>query len=333
VNEWIYNPAGSSLLPQWANKVSQNWTLVTLADRGRWMTTAMSVIGSRTLRDIAIPGAHDAGMYTGGPRLSTFARTQSLNIFEQLSEGVRYFDLRPTWQHEGLGDPEYELFIHHTLQGPPLKDLLDDVARFMGGAGRELVILKFSHYENFTADVYEQLVGLVQSKLASWLLTTRPAGRIANTALSSLIGANGTVLVVCDEAYPLNHPVSGFYVYRDWNKSDASRADLTVFDSYADKSDPNLVIADQRQKFSNYSGLCTDGVTPCDLFLLSWTVTPALSGDYWLVEPGAAVINPRLQEAKTFTNGHAPPLKINVIYLDYVGSSSVTRLCLDLNGL
>ena len=57
---------------------------------------------SKTLQDIVIPGAHDAGMSvlsgTGGQQAGTInpcnTLTQKMNIEQQLNAGIRMFDLR-----------------------------------------------------------------------------------------------------------------------------------------------------------------------------------------------------------------------------------------------
>lgn len=65
-----------------------------------WMHSTLNVIGDKTLRDISLPGAHDAGM---GPdfKAGTFGsdtantKTQALTIGGQLDQGARWFDIRP----------------------------------------------------------------------------------------------------------------------------------------------------------------------------------------------------------------------------------------------
>jgi hypothetical protein len=65
-----------------------------------WMHATLDTIGDKTLRQLAIPGAHDAGMgpdYVPGTFFSAEAniRTQELDISGQLLNGVRWFDIRP----------------------------------------------------------------------------------------------------------------------------------------------------------------------------------------------------------------------------------------------
>jgi hypothetical protein len=64
-------------------------------DRASWMGDHLATLKDKTLPALVLPAAHDAGMY-----LQPFpwaGNTQDLNLFSQLAYGVRYFDLRPTY--------------------------------------------------------------------------------------------------------------------------------------------------------------------------------------------------------------------------------------------
>lgn len=74
----------------------------TATDYSTWMTDQIDVIGEHTLREISIPGSHDAGMngkthcWPAGSARDCNTQTQESSIYEQLSNGARYFDIRPT---------------------------------------------------------------------------------------------------------------------------------------------------------------------------------------------------------------------------------------------
>ena len=68
----------------------------------------------------------------------------------------------------------------------------------------------------------------------------------------------------------------GIWVYRDWDAADAERGDLRVYDRYAASTDYLRMKADQFDKFARYDGKCRRrSDLACDLFMLSWTLTPA----------------------------------------------------------
>jgi len=65
-----------------------------------WMSGSLGTIGEMKLRDICIPGSHDAGMSApvNGSTVFGYASsiiTQRVPIAQQLTLGARYFDIRP----------------------------------------------------------------------------------------------------------------------------------------------------------------------------------------------------------------------------------------------
>ena len=226
--------------------------------------------GKRQLARWVLPASHDSAMYESG-NVKSLGRTQSLSIHDQLCYGIRYFDLRP----QKSGDT---ICMHHgPIQGPKLATVLDDVHRFLSDGRREFVILKFSHYDGFDREVYKQMVKEIKASLDPWLYTNLPKGkRLAEVPLSEMLAKHGVALVVCDEGYPLADHNDGIWVYRDWSAGDPEHGDLRVFDRYANVTDYKAMKADQFRKFREYDGKCkARNDLQCDLFLLSWTLTPA----------------------------------------------------------
>jgi len=261
-------------------------------------------------------------MYESGlPEL--LAQTQDLTIYGQLSHGIRYFDLRPQWD-------DGKLFLHHgQVRGPKLADVLDDVRRFAREGHHELVILKFSHYDGFRGDAYKSLVKQIKASLGPWLYTSLPRGRrLADITLSDYIRNSAAVLVLCDESYPLDNRSEGIWVYRDWDSMHPEQGDLRVYDQYSNTTSYPSMRTDQFDKFNRYDGKCkARREIPCDLFLLSWTLTPPTF--VW----GFAV------EANRNLEAALKELKIpnrcgriaNLLYVDYVASSNVTDMAIQQN--
>ncbi|MFL9485295.1 hypothetical protein ACI6Q2_21110 [Chitinophagaceae bacterium LWZ2-11] len=111
-----------------------------------------------TLKDIVIPGAHDAGMSVltaaGGYQSQTINEcntlTQTKNIGLQLNAGIRMFDLR-------VGVYNKSLYSKHCSSdcmedaigggyGEKLKDALDSIKNFLHHYQKEIVIVTFSHF-------------------------------------------------------------------------------------------------------------------------------------------------------------------------------------------
>lgn len=114
--------------------------------------------GDYTLKDIVIPGAHDAGMYVltaaGGQQQGTINEcntlTQVTNISDQLNAGIRMFDLR-------VGIFNREMYIKHCASdcmedaigggyGGRLRDMLFEIKDFIRQNNKEIVLLTFSHF-------------------------------------------------------------------------------------------------------------------------------------------------------------------------------------------
>jgi hypothetical protein len=287
-------------------------------DRADWMRDRLGgPLRDKTLKQIALPASHDAGMYGLGAQ-AILGKTQDLNLHDQLAAGVRYFDLRPRWADNDL------YLCHGPITGPKLDEVLADVRRFLAEGHRELAILKFSHYSGFDdaqgeSRAYRELARRVKAALEPWLVKAIPRGqRLCDIPLKEFLAGGGKVLVVCDGAFPLKAPQEGLWVYRDWDAPDAEAGDLRVFDQYANKVVLDKMKDDQTRKFQAYDGRCQrpgkDGrPVPCDLFLLSWTLTPP-SG-VWLVSKEA---NRTLPSAAEFLKPNGHGLGVNLFYTDYV---------------
>jgi hypothetical protein len=70
-----------------------------ILDRANWMGANLPSFGSKVLRQLSIPGSHDAFTSRIGQcsllGRPCAAKTQDSTLFDQLQSGVRYFDIRP----------------------------------------------------------------------------------------------------------------------------------------------------------------------------------------------------------------------------------------------
>jgi hypothetical protein len=291
-------------------------------NRAQWMQDHLDVLGDRPLKRLVLPAAHDAAMYRGGFPES-IAQTQDMTVYEQLSYGIRYFDLRPMWD---VG----KLFIHHgPVRGPQLADVLGDVRRF-AEKHRELVILKFSHEEGFRDEsAYKSLVKQIKTNLGPWLYRTLPKGkRLAEIALSEFVAQGCAILVVCDGDYPLDYRGGGVWVFRDWDSAHPEQGDLRVYDKYSNTMSYAAMKTDQLGKFERYDGKCKGRPdVPCDLFLLSWTLTPATNVRAFAAEPNRNLETVLKWLKIPNRHGFVP----NLLYTDYVKSANLTDVAVQLN--
>lgn len=250
---------------------------------------------------------------------------------------VRYFDLRVMWTPRRSGG---SFWIHHGgVAGPPLQTVLEDIRKFATEGHQELVILKFSHFSGIDARSYERLVFDVRDALGAWIIRTTPHNkRLADVTLSEYVedGADGpAILVLVDQNFAIDFPVAGFWIYRNWNAKDHGH--LCVFDVYSNVQTFDTMRTGQFEKFERFKGRMKHphDDLPCDLFLLSWTLTPrSASPTPWQLSRRA---NPWL--ARDVRHGFPPPeipnehgKIINLLYVDYVESARVTDVALFQNG-
>src|SRR5205823_5230307 len=120
-------------------------------DRANWIGNHRGKLGDKGLENLVLPASHDAAQYESSIAL----QAQTLNIFGQLSAGVRWFDLRLVLS---LGN----IKIHHAgFAGVDFQDVLDDVRRFML-ITTELVVLKISHFLSFNDAAFETTVEMIR---------------------------------------------------------------------------------------------------------------------------------------------------------------------------
>lgn len=143
-----------------------------------WMTTLWNAgigFNTRPLRQITIPGTHDAGCYVHHTYGDTLSRTQTQDIGGQLAGGIRYFDIRP-YQANYISGRSFWTY-HGPYSGGQidgLNGILAQVANFMAnvlvGTDRELVILNFSHFRGFGNADHQALVNAITAALGPHLV-------------------------------------------------------------------------------------------------------------------------------------------------------------------
>ena len=139
------------------NKLYLSWFIN--YNPARWMEESLyPAKAAYSLKDIALPGAHDAGMSvltaTGGQQSGTINEcntlTQTQNIKAQLNAGIRMFDLR-------IGTYNKALYTKHCSSdcmadaigggyGERLGGILYAIRDFLTTNKKETLILSFSHF-------------------------------------------------------------------------------------------------------------------------------------------------------------------------------------------
>lgn len=272
------------------------------------------------------------------------AQTQDLSLRNQLAYGIRYFDLRPKkvddyWcihhTQDGLEikkrlHQDVSIYIHSvSATGPSLDEVLGDVASFMKDH-KELVILDFSHYKalnmksdrfkEFDAECYKTLVQKIKAHLDPWLYTALPEGkRLADVTVGDYLAEQGRVIVVCSDAYPIDYPAKGIWAMQDCGKGDI-RNSLRVFDNYSNTETAETMKQDQFKKYENFGADDPKQVAPCDLFLLSWTLTKQGDWEKGSVRDLASKANSKFPSAMNeLPVPNSYDRRPNMLSLDFVG--------------
>jgi hypothetical protein len=292
-----------------------------LGDRSNWEGDRLdSTLKGKSLHQIVFPASHDAGMYvdtSGGGGAEALAQDQ--NLYQQLTGGQRYFDLRP----------DYNFYYYHgPVEGGSVQDSLNDVAKYMREGHREVVILKFSHFDFTSATQYTQLYTMISNTLKAWLYTNKTKMRLADIPLSTLLnGTKGVVLPVIDTS-AATVGVDGIYTYRDYEDKDKPQnGQVTVFDQYTDTESYTKMKNDQLAKFAAFNGQMLNAPsTPCDFFLLSWTLTP-VSEVYSVAGEADAELGPVMAGVQRNAHNQIP----NLLYVDFYEWADPADVAIGMN--
>jgi len=314
-----------------------------------WMRDNWATLGSLNVKQICLPGAHDAGMSVArnctkfGSACNT--QTQTLGMSELLRVGVRYFDLRPTLFGASFVTGHYQdtgiwLVGNQGCNGEGLTAILDAVAAFIDGGARELIVLKFSHFYNRDADRsfnnadFQALFQLVNDRLGNRLFVNNTGRRLAQLSLAELMPTRGTVWAVFDLKITSGSLPAGMYTYADYDptKPNPTVADLVVYDEYSETNTLATMTGDQLSKLAdkaNHGG---------DMFLLSWTLTlsktQATTGSECILPlsgPANDALAPDLHDAY-FACALDRERIPNVLYVD-TAADFVTEIGVTLNNL
>ena len=313
------------------------YSVCLVTDHARWMENLWNTIYDRHLWQIVMPASHDAGMYE---LTLPEARTQDLSVREQLKGGVRYFDFRPAY--DSSGDGTYYI-NHNGISGADLDGILQDIYDFMhDDQAKELVILKFSHFDNFGVDsgansIYRDFTKKITDKIYDYLFNDYShTTKFGSIPYMTLVSDGGKVLVVCDE-YTLNNQTQGIFTYRDGSlecqeeerNDNPTEGNLVVWDCYSNSTTTSDMETQQLGYLSNYKGKC-DGPYPnttCDMFLLSWTLTPWTRSVWQDSENPDRDLGKYMNTVEKNQYGQIP----NLLYVNYFEFARVTDISIMLN--
>jgi len=128
-------------------------------DLADWMAC---VDDDALIKNLAIPGSHDAG----SEGMFYMACTQKLSVADQLDRGVRYFDLRVTFDNGTLK------IFHSSVVGASYETVAESFASFLSMHPSEGLILDFQYFKN---DAHREAMRVLEEAMGEEAFIVRPA--------------------------------------------------------------------------------------------------------------------------------------------------------------
>jgi hypothetical protein len=333
-------------LPASASAVLSRSAKSTAASGTAWMQNNLAQLGSLTLRELCIPGTHDAGMsaLNSGTAFAYSCNTvtQTNAVLGQLQNGSRYFDIRPVISAGQYVTGHYseisELNSWQGGNGQSIQSIIDDVNTFTA-SNSELVVLYLSHdldtdlgnssYAPFTQAQWNSLLQILQQGLNN-LYTAAPIGADLTTlTLNSYIGNNAPAVVVIVDASASGISLGGF-AGEGFYLPDS----FPVYNEYSDTNDLSSMVSDQLAK------MAAQRPNPqASYFLLSWTLTQSSDEAVFCSTGLADSILTLANEANAQLSAQLLPACSaqtfpNIIYIDNLTSGvDVVSLAMQINNL
>ncbi len=143
-----------------------------------WMATTPN-LGRLRIDELILPGTHNSGMDKNSPNFNYPQEvTQDVAPEDQIKSGIRVLDLRVSFYDKyAVSDARRFQLFHGTSSGRNIAgDILAPIQRFYkeleqrAGNAREIIILDFHQFKNFTAQAHQQLCEAVTQTLADRMI-------------------------------------------------------------------------------------------------------------------------------------------------------------------
>ncbi|WP_201763458.1 phosphatidylinositol-specific phospholipase C domain-containing protein [Chengkuizengella marina] len=349
--------------------VLTNSSFVMSASNENWMEQVNSnnpEFGNRTLREVILPGTHDAGTSTmddaNDPRdpgpdfwnlkdlfqnaaahagksiVADWSQTQGLTIEQQLNEGIRYFDLRVApnvWKpvFDSYQIQETNLRTLHGLYGESVSEIIADTKRFLDENEKEIVILDFQHFYEMTHNSYNHLNQLLQNTFGDLLI---PSSYGVNVTLNQLWSENKRVIVLYgsdNQRYTNSIDIRSIYAndFSSWlwdrrSNVQSDWANTTDVNVLKQRLDQSIASANSN-KFFVLQGV----LTPSDDLIID----AVLGG----LDPFSAIGVHSLHELARSANNEVPRWvlndwanePLNIVMLDWIHETDIVNIIRSMN--
>ncbi|KAM6963061.1 PI-PLC X domain-containing protein 1 [Aplochiton taeniatus] len=217
-----------------------------------WMSSLPEDLWDIPLTSLAIPGSHDAMSYCldinsplvrsesdtfrvldglfyclTRPAIFRWSTTQDKDIVEQLSMGIRFFDLRIAHKPDDISNDLY--FTHVIYTHLTVLETFKSLAKWLESHPKEIVILACSHFEGLSDELHETFILALKKLFKSKLCPCKEAVLTLRSLWASgfqvLLSYDSQAATRHEELWPAipywwaNKPTAeGVISYLDWQK-------------------------------------------------------------------------------------------------------------------
>lgn len=207
----------------WAAYIRQDGRIVScncLRARPNWMSDMKEKIKDVKLRELYLPGTHDAAAYERYAGLSSdnintkYAITQDEDLFHQLSFGVRFLDMRIIFM-PNMQNSDVRFWTHHGSY--ILRPLVNDTALVREFISRtdEIVIFDIHGGDNLDQEpgVRQELQNLLYAEFGEWMA---PTNLTWEATLNDFWSTGKRLVVSCNETNILGTPYFWPAIWHQW---------------------------------------------------------------------------------------------------------------------
>lgn len=200
--------------------------------------------------------------------------TQNLQITDQLNHGVRYFDMRNAYLKS-----DDDIFFVHGVYGHKIDDLLRALNDFLNKHPKEIILVDFNHFYDFTDEIHERFMKSILSVFDGKLFYPTDS-KGANTTVAEIWKHKKQVIVQYSDdnckRYKEFWPDGS--IYSPWANTSSVTKLLTFLDNRFDSIKPNsfnvfqAILSPQTSTIAGhlFSSLEKCLAKKCDVAVSSW---------------------------------------------------------------
>lgn len=176
-------------------------------------------------------------------------------VGQQLNDGIRWLDLRVYLKQDGSA------YTHHMLTGVNMSEILSSLRAFLESRPGEIVFVEMSHFiedeslapqpafDRFASNVYEQLGNYAYKKAFQGnSISNRPLDQKYEDIFDpdNSVGTNHSKVVLIMDSGNDRSQFNDIF----WNYDELTEKDMKIANQYANKSNREDMIRDQKAKFA-----------------------------------------------------------------------------------